>query len=33
LQHGKLYEFDLAGGGSAMTEAIVRIQRRQGAQA
>jgi thiosulfate reductase/polysulfide reductase chain A len=26
LQHGKLYEFDPAGGGCAMTEAIVRIK-------
>jgi thiosulfate reductase/polysulfide reductase chain A len=33
LQHGKLYEFDPAGGGSAMTETIVRVQRRQGAKA
>ena len=27
LQHGKLYDFDPAGGGCAMTETIVRIQR------
>jgi thiosulfate reductase/polysulfide reductase chain A len=33
LQHGKLYEFDPAGGGNAMTESVVRVQRRQGAQA
>jgi thiosulfate reductase/polysulfide reductase chain A len=33
LQHGKLYEFDPAGGGNAMTETIVRVQRRQGAKA
>jgi thiosulfate reductase / polysulfide reductase chain A len=26
LQHGKLYEFDLAGGGCALTETIVRIR-------
>lgn len=26
LQHGKLYEFDPAGGGNAMTEAIVRVR-------
>ncbi len=31
LQHGKLYEFDPAGGGNAMTEAIVRVQRHRGA--
>jgi thiosulfate reductase / polysulfide reductase chain A len=28
LQHGKLYEFDAAGGGCALTETIVQIQRR-----
>ena len=28
LQHGKLYEFDPAGGGNAMTETIVQIKRR-----
>jgi thiosulfate reductase / polysulfide reductase chain A len=28
LQHGKLYEFDPAGGGCAMTETIVQIKRR-----
>jgi thiosulfate reductase/polysulfide reductase chain A len=28
LQHGKLYEFDQAGGGCAMTETIVQIKRR-----
>ncbi|MCK7490686.1 MAG: hypothetical protein MZW92_02060 [Comamonadaceae bacterium] len=28
LQHGKLYEFDPAGGGNALTETIVRIKRR-----
>jgi thiosulfate reductase/polysulfide reductase chain A len=28
LQHGKLYEFDPAGGGNAMTETIVTIKRR-----
>ena len=28
LQHGKLYDFDPAGGGCAMTETIVRIKRR-----
>ena len=27
LQHGKLYEFDAAGGGCAMTETIVQIKR------
>ncbi len=26
LQHGKLYDFDPAGGGSAMTETIVRVK-------
>jgi thiosulfate reductase/polysulfide reductase chain A len=26
LQHGKLYEFDQAGGGNALTETIVRIK-------
>jgi thiosulfate reductase/polysulfide reductase chain A len=26
LQHGKLYDFDLAGGGNAMTETIVTIK-------
>jgi thiosulfate reductase/polysulfide reductase chain A len=26
LQHGKLYEFDPAGGGCALTETIVRIK-------
>jgi len=28
LQHGKLYEFDPAGGGNAMTETIVRVSRK-----
>ena len=28
LQHGKLYEFDPAGGGNAMTETVVQIKRR-----
>jgi thiosulfate reductase/polysulfide reductase chain A len=28
LQHGKLYEFDPAGGGCAMTETIVQVKRR-----
>jgi thiosulfate reductase/polysulfide reductase chain A len=28
LQHGKLYEFDPAGGGCAMTETVVQIKRR-----
>jgi len=28
LQHGKLYEFDPAGGGCALTETLVRIKRR-----
>lgn len=28
LQHGKLYEFDPAGGGNALTETIVQIKRR-----
>jgi thiosulfate reductase/polysulfide reductase chain A len=28
LQHGKLYDFDPAGGGCAMTETVVRIKRR-----
>ena len=31
LQHGKLYEYDPAGGANAMTETIVRVQRK-GAQ-
>ena len=26
LQHGKLYDFDPAGGGNALTETIVRIK-------
>ena len=26
LQHGKLYDFDPAGGGCAMTETIVRVK-------
>jgi thiosulfate reductase/polysulfide reductase chain A len=30
LQHGKLYEFDPAGGGNAMTETIVRVTRKGG---
>ena len=30
LQHGKLYDFDPAGGGCAMTETVVRIQPRGG---
>ena len=29
LQHGKLYDFDPAGGGNAMTETIVQIKRRE----
>jgi thiosulfate reductase / polysulfide reductase chain A len=35
LQHGKLYEFDPAGAGNALTETIVRVQpaARQGASA
>jgi thiosulfate reductase/polysulfide reductase chain A len=28
LQHGKLYEFDPAGGGNAMTETIVQVRRK-----
>lgn len=32
LQHGKLYEFDPAGGGNAMTETIVQVKRRGGKQ-
>lgn len=27
LQHGKLYEFDPAGAGNALTETTVRVQR------
>jgi thiosulfate reductase/polysulfide reductase chain A len=30
LQHGKLYDFDPAGGGNAMTETIVQIKRKGG---
>jgi len=33
LQHGKLYEFDPAGGGCAMTETIVQIKRRGAGEA
>lgn len=32
LQHGRLYDFDPAGGGNAMTEAIVQIRRKGGAK-
>jgi len=28
LQHGKLYDFDPAGGGCALTETVVQVKRR-----
>jgi hypothetical protein len=33
LQTGKLYAFDPAGGGNAMTETIIRVQKHKGAKA